>query len=66
VTEGRVTGGRQTVTQNATQQIVNSQNLTGIFDSVENPLVVNVNGFVVNVGGRVIDGIFRIGTFYIK
>ena len=52
--------------QNATQSVVNTKGLNGVFDSVENPIVVNVKGFVVNVGGRVVDGIIKIGTFYIE
>ena len=52
--------------QNAAQKVVNSKGLSGVFDSVDNPIVVKVKGFVVNVGGNVIDGILKIGTFYIK
>ena len=51
---------------NAAQSIVNSNNLTGIYNSVSNPIIVNVNGYEINIGGRVIDGILHIGTFFIK
>jgi hypothetical protein len=51
---------------NAAQKVVNAKGLTGIFDSVENPIVVRVGEYTIYVGGRVIDGIINIGTAYIN
>ena len=52
--------------QDAVQNVVDTQNLSGIFDSVVNPVIVDVNGYLVHVRGAVTDGVFRIGTFFIK
>lgn len=63
-------GGNKTnayiAVQNAVQKVVNSQQLTGVFSSTKNPMIVKVKDYIVQVGGRVIDGVFNIGTFYIK
>lgn len=47
--------------QQAAQGLVSSQNLTGL-----QSLTVNIGGTDVTVDGIVIDGVFRIGTAYIK
>ena len=61
--------GGQVNTYNAVQQAVqaqvNTQGLTGIFNSVTNPIVVNVSGYTVHAGGSVINGFFHPGTFFI-
>lgn len=52
---------------NAAQTVINSKGiLKATFNSVENPLIVNINGFTINIGGTVIDGIFKLGTAFIK
>ena len=51
---------------NAAQNAVTANNLTGVFDSMKNPLVVKVGEHIVHVGGAVVDGVFRVGTAYIK
>jgi RHS repeat-associated protein len=52
---------------NAAQKFINSGGIkNGIFDSVKNPIIVKVGRFTVNVGGKVENGIFKIGTAYIK
>jgi RHS repeat-associated protein len=52
---------------NAAQKFINSGGIeNGVFDSVKNPIIVKVGRFVVNVGGKVENGIFKIGTAYIK
>lgn len=57
--------GNQTQAYNAVQQAgqnyVNSNNITGIVKDI----VINVNGYDITVRGMVVDGIFRIGTFFI-
>lgn len=52
---------------NAAQIVVNNSGvLNAVYKSTENPIIVNVNGVVLQVGGRVIDGIFKLGTVFIK
>jgi len=61
--------GSQTAAFNAVQQAAQAQvtanGLTGIFDSANNPIIVNVGRQVVHVGGSVIDGVLKVGTFFI-
>ena len=58
-------GGNQEVAYNAVQQAgqnyVNTNNIIGIVKDV----VVTVNGFDITIRGAVIDGVFKIGTFFI-
>jgi len=65
----RVYGGNQTSAYNAivraTQQYVNRNNITGIINR-NNPVTVRVAGYNVTVQGRVMDGVFRLSTAYIK
>jgi hypothetical protein len=48
----------------ATQRAVTLAGRVGIFAG-RNPVIVNVGGLTVTVYGRVIDGVARIGTFYL-
>lgn len=52
--------------QKAAQNAVDTHNLKGVFDSVMNPITVNIKGITIKVGGKVVDGTFNIGTFYAK
>jgi len=57
-------GGQQeafNAVQTATDELVASKGLTGVFEQV-----VNVAGQDVTVRGRVIEGVARIGTFFIR
>ena len=47
--------------QQAGQNYVNVNNVTGLVDNV----VMNVNGFDITVRGVVVDGVFKIRTFFI-
>ncbi|MCL2103569.1 MAG: hypothetical protein FWH21_00710 [Kiritimatiellaeota bacterium] len=62
-------GGNQTQAYNAivnaSQNVVTANNLTGIFDSMKNPIVIEIGEHTICVGGRVINGIFNLGTAYI-
>jgi len=51
---------------NSAQKMVDAKKLTGTFDSVKNPLIVKVGNYTAHVGGKVVDGVFKIGTAYIK
>ena len=62
---GNVTEAYMAV-QNAAQKIVDTNKLTGIFDSVDNPIIVKVKDITIHVGGNVIDGILKFGTFFVK
>lgn len=64
-------GGNQTMAynavKNAAQIYVNVNKISNkVFTSNLNPLELNVNGFDISVGGRVMNGIFKIGTFFAK
>jgi hypothetical protein len=52
--------------QRAAQKVVDTHNLTGQFSSRVNPIVVEVGGMKLDVGGAVIDGVLHIGTFALK
>ena len=47
--------------QQAGQNYVNSNNVTGLIKDI----VVNVNGYDITIRGAVVDGIYKIGTFFI-
>ena len=64
-------GGDQTkaynAIRNAAQIVVNNSGVSNaIYKSTENPIIVNINGFIMHIGGRVIDGVFNLGTVFIK
>ena len=65
-------GGDQNKALNAIYNAaINVLNKTGfqenqIFDSVKNPIVVNIGNDIIKVGGKIIDGALRIGTAYIE
>ena len=37
-----------------------------IFDSVKNPIVIKIGDYTIKVGGKIIDGVLKIGTAYIE
>jgi hypothetical protein len=47
--------------QNAAQAAVQQQGITGVFE-----IVVNVGGVNVTVRGNIINGVCRIGTFFVR
>jgi hypothetical protein len=49
--------------QQAAQRIVDAHKLTGDFSCLNNPIVVNVGEYTLDVGGTVINGVLYIGTF---
>ena len=53
--------------RNAAQIVINNNGVTNaIYKSTDNPIIVDINGFVMQVGGAVVDGIFHLGTVFIK
>jgi RHS repeat-associated protein len=64
-------GGNQTMAfnavRNAAQVYINVNKISDkVFNSNLNPIELNVNGFDIAVAGKVVDGIFKIGTFFTK
>ena len=52
--------------RNAAQIYVNINKISNQTFSALNPIIVNINGFDITVRGKAIDGIFNVGTFFMK